>query len=220
MNIIAGAQFKDCTSSDFEHYFCKTILLWNLSETKKRLFMCEELIGGLIRGKYLTRLREFKEKTFPLETWWKYMDVLPPYGKSFSLGTSAALWYPSMWKNLKKSYPFVTAVDPNGDTTVKFLGKPQADELTVQNVLACAFPQYYSVHSSPTLGEAIYLEGTAVAAQGDFAIGFTEKKVWLKNLVIGEFEKESKSIKVSNPLTKEILVDIGRVPAEKVAVLQ
>jgi len=224
MNIVAGAQFKDCESGDFEHYFIKTILLWNLTETKKRLFMCEGLIGGTVHGQYLTRQRELKPKTFSFKDWWKSLDVLPPYGKTFNLGTSVALWYPSMSRNLKKSYPLVTSVsaDNPNNLAVQFLGNPQAGEITVQNIMACAFPRYYSMLSIPTLGEALDMESSAVAAQGDFAIDFKSRKVFLKNSSIGEvlkFPGVERKFLVKTPLSKEILVDLGHVHPDKVQVI-
>lgn len=221
MNIISGAQFKDCTPSDFEHYFSKTILLWNLSPTKKRLFVCEMLSGGTeVRGTYLTRQRELKEKWFPFLNWWQHLDVLPPYGKTFSLGNSAAGWYPSMAKNLKKSYPAIM-LDGSLVPAITFYGRPTAAEATVQNVLACAFGQYYSPLSLPSLGEALQMEGSAVATKGEFVINYYGNSLHFRNSLIGKVRgvAQNKEITVASLLAKEILVDIGQVPPEKVLVV-
>jgi hypothetical protein len=215
MNIISGAQFKDCQNGDFEHYFVKTILLWNLSETKKRLFVCTGLMGQEIQGQYLTRQRELKPRSFNLSTWWQFLDIIPPHGRTFNLGKSAAAWYPSMAKNLKKSYPgsFDTI-----QSAITFYGVPQAEDVTAQNILASAFSKYYSPLPVPTLREALNLTATAVAAQGDIIANFSSGKIHLRNQVIGVFNKAIKEIKVSTPLAKDILVEIGKVPPEKVQI--
>lgn len=219
MNVLSGAQFKDCNASDFEHYFSKTILLWNLSPTKKRLFICEQLYSGVeVRGHYLTRQKELKEKSFPFLNWWQSLDILPPYGKSFSLGSSAAGWYPSMAKNLKKSYPAIMQ-DGSVVPAITFYGHPSAAESTVQNVLACAFGQYYFPVSLPSLGEALQMPGTAIAAKGDFVANFYANSIFFKNTLIGKIRgTEKKELLVFSLLAKEIVVDMGQVPPEKVLV--
>jgi hypothetical protein len=214
MTVIPGAQFKDCQSGDFEHYFVKTILLWNLSPTKKRIFICEGISGDQIMGNYLTRQRELKPKSFLLSSWWQSLDILPPYGRTFNLGKSAAAWYPSMSKNLKKSYPGSVETIQTG---VTFFGKPSAEEITVQNILASAFSQYYSPMPVPSLRDAFNFNWSAVATKGDIVVNFTASKVYLKTQVMGSITA-TKKIVVNSPLAAELLIDIGQISPDRVTV--
>jgi hypothetical protein len=213
-----GQVYKDCSNADFEHYFTNTFLLWNLNPTKRRIFMCQGMSSGQVVGQYLTRQKEFKEKQFPFEEWWKVLDVLPPYSKMFNLNTLAAVWSPNMSKNLKKSFPISTS-------GIRLFGKGLADEISTQNLLASAFHEFYMFKSLPTLREVIETPplGSSVACEGDLVLDHTKGRILFKSpeLCIGTFIPSKDGvlgkIMAHGPNSLEIIVDIGKVSPDTVS---
>lgn len=106
--VVNTTDFSDCNTGDFSHYFSGTIMVWDMNETKKRAFLVGEPVsegGGriVIKGQYLTKLREWKEKTLSYKNWNTALKPIAIRDMWFQCGAGTVVLSPNLHKNMKKS---------------------------------------------------------------------------------------------------------------------
>jgi hypothetical protein len=148
---LAPGDYTDTIPSDFVHYFHGSLLLWKLTSTKNRIFIPREVTHSAIKGVYLTKEKEWKDKSLPYELWPALLTPIAHYVIGINFVNGCGIWTPDMFKNLKKSLKC-----PNADHT-RFHGVTGAEDLSTQNILYNAFPDVYAspVKNVFTLKEAI-----------------------------------------------------------------
>jgi len=179
---ISGEAYKDVTPQDFNHYFASTAMVWRISPTKRRLFVVSGLgDGDKISGQYLTREKEFKDKTISLKEWWTSLDIILMQPIMFNYKHGAALWKHKLQKNLRKSFPWRF-------NDVKFFGDVPPAARTVQETASQAFCELYGMrHVKPALVD-VWREGPlACWTRENFLIDRVANLLYFHSEPIGKF---------------------------------
>lgn len=185
--------FKDCTVQDMIRYFQNTCLLWNLSRTKRRIFIPETFASDAVVGNYLTREKEWKSKTFKTDDWLNSVEIISLEPRVFNLKTAAAVWSPHLQQNFKKSFIYNVA-------SVKFFGKPAPEETYTQELVHRAFGELYGYSELPTLDQALSGVGQRVYTftREGFAIDWAKGTLLFHNIPVATIPN-SGGIKVTSP---------------------
>lgn len=208
----SGSVYKDCVSQDFVRYFQGTLMLWNLSQTKKRIFWVEELGGGnVVRGQYLTREKEWKPKEFKFSNWWENLDAIALSCRLFNMSTGAGYWTLPMQQNFKKSFNYNTS-------NVKFFGKIPSSEMVTQEIVHKAFGDIYGQAPLPPISSTILAaKAGSVATREGFILDPVGSKLYYRGMnIVGKLQKDGRIL--LGPTYKFLirpLVDAG-VPADLV----
>lgn len=164
MLTVNGAIYKDVNQQDFNHYFAATVMAWKLSPTKRRVFIVGNCNDGNIKGTYLTREREFKDRNIAFKGWWDSLDAITLQPLMFNLPQGAGIWKHSLNKNQRKSFPWMT-------NAVKFYGAPVAANKTSQIITYTAFAELYGMDiKKPHLVDALKTNEPAVVTKEGFLV--------------------------------------------------
>lgn len=182
MLTVNGVVYKDVNGQDFNHYFSNTAMAWKISPTKRRLFLVSQLDASNIKGTYLTRDKEFKNKELSFVNWWESLDAITMQPIMFNLIGGVGLWYHKTNKNLKKSFPWIV-------NQVTFFGNVEPKHKTMQIVAHAAFQELYGLKSIfPTLLQAMVLTEHASVTKEGFIVDKVGKQLWYKTQLVGAIE--------------------------------
>lgn len=218
MQTASGSLYKDCTTQDFDHYFRGTGMVLKLPTDKKRLYVVEGISGnGSITGSYLTREQVWKEKVISFRGWWDHLDVVLPRALHFNVGNAAATWVPSLARNLKKSFPYLT-------NYVRLFGVPTPEEASEQFVSAVAFGDFYSTPKLPDGEYALKSDRSATAVEGEFIMDMHTRKLHFKNtLVIGKIVRDKRNETVhldhNRLIFKDLLINEAGLRSDRIIIL-
>lgn len=160
MLVVNAQPLKDATGADFSHYFNGTAMSYRLSPTKRRLFLVSGISGDHIQGSYLTREKEFKDKSILWTKWWEHLEIIVAPYLQFNVGDGGAIWYPRVSKNMKKSFLWNT-------NCLSFLGDVPPSQRTMQNIGYSAFSELYGVPKKyPRLEELVRGYPGAISSEG------------------------------------------------------
>lgn len=139
--LLNNTDFSDCTTRDFSHYFSSTVMVWDMTPTKRRAFVVGDVDADpqgrpIVRGHYLTKLREWKARNVLFSDWVQTLHPVAIRDMWFKVDTGAAAYAPNMRHNLKKSIKW----DYSGFT---LLGNPSAEQQSTQGMTYWTFRDLY-----------------------------------------------------------------------------
>lgn len=203
MITVDGSIYKDVNTQDFSHYFTSTAMAYKISPTKRRLFLVSGVsTTGGVTGQYLTREKEFKDKSVPWQSWWTHLEPIVSSVLMFNTENGCGLWFHRMPKNLKKSFVWNTG-------TISFYGNIPVAERTMQNIGFCAFsPLYGAAKSLPSLYETL-LEGKSAVTKERFIVDNHQGRLLFHTATIGRIERGKVILPKSKDFFKEFLMTKG-----------
>lgn len=169
-------------------------MVWKFSANKRRVFVPSSVSShnnmNVVRGSYLTKLREWKEKHIPYKSWPSVLSPVAIRDMWFRCGAGVAFFNPNLQKNLKKSPRW----NYNG---VVYLGEPDPADCSAQGMTYWAFQDIYDSDVPPLRPLWALLLRPAVGVRADvdlngFAVEYKQGKTWpvhfRKHGAIGVFD--------------------------------
>lgn len=208
--------FSDVSSADFNHYFVGTAMVLKLPTNKRRLFLAQALDGSRIEGRYLTREKEWKQRTVAFSSWQDSLDIIPPSAIYFNTQNNAGAWHPSLSSNRKKSFPYNTM-------NVKFYAPAQAADTLEQEVVSSAFGDLYGESPLPRGEWALESLRPATVTMGHFIVDKSNMAVHYKKALIGKLAKAKGYYCVElfhdKKFFQSFLVDVGGFSPNSIEIL-
>lgn len=216
MKTASGAMYKDATTADFDHYFKGCAMLLKIPTDKRRLYVVEGVGSGpVITGSYLTRQREWKEKTIKFNDWYQVLDAILPHAQYFNIGNAAGYWIPSVSRNtggLKKAFMYNTS-------RVTLFGAPSAEDSTEQNVAAAAFSDAYGGVADVSGDAALRSTRSAALISGDFILDLVKGKAYYRHNPIGKIEDRVIQLDHKRKVFRDLLISSGGVSPKNVIIM-
>lgn len=202
--LVVPTDFSDCGNNDIQHYFDGTVGVWDMTPTKKRLFLfggierAEE--GEVITGQYLTRQKEWRYKQLPLRDWNKVLKPILSRCISFNHEGIAAVLCPNRTKELKKGLKW-------NYSGIKWYGNHTDKPPTAATISYEAFKDLYVLPDkiySPTLREVVDTgigDRQSVCTHNGFVID-NIGCFWYRKTRLGVYGDQTRSIKLLPHATK------------------
>lgn len=205
--IINATDFSDCTPQDFNHYFSGTMFIWTLPNTssKRRAFLVGEVgssdeagSGYVVKGQYLTKLKEWKTKSIKFANWHKVLQPISIRDMFFRCGKGVSLYQPNLSRAhgaLKKSIRW----NYQGFT---HFGSPSSEDVSTQGFTWWAFRDLYDHTATADRSLADILLAPApgldaeVTARGFIVdrIGAVNPKIYHRGKKLGTYDEKTRTV--------------------------